>query len=80
MLETALEAEMTEHLGYDKHDAAGRTGGNSHNCTRAKAVLTGLGPVQIELPCDTDASFALQLLHKWQRRLTWRTTSCWHYR
>ena len=31
VLETVLEAEMTEHLGYDKHDPAGRTGGNSRN-------------------------------------------------
>jgi Transposase, Mutator family len=36
VLETALEAEMGEHLGYDKHEVAGRTGGNSRNGTRAK--------------------------------------------
>ena len=35
VLETALDAEMTEHLGYDKHDAAGRGSGNSRNGTRA---------------------------------------------
>jgi hypothetical protein len=43
VLETALEAEMSEHLGYDKHDVAGRTGGNSRNGTRAKTVLTRSG-------------------------------------
>jgi transposase-like protein len=35
VLETALEAEMSDHLGYGKHDAAGRNGGNSRNGTRA---------------------------------------------
>ena len=40
MLETALEAEMAEHLGYDKHDPMGRNGGNSRNGTRTKTVLT----------------------------------------
>ncbi|EUA31612.1 transposase, Mutator family protein [Mycobacterium intracellulare 1956] len=40
VLETALDAEMAEHLGYDKHDPAGRGSGNSRNGTRAKTVLT----------------------------------------
>ncbi|MFH9355754.1 transposase, partial [Kitasatospora sp. NPDC017646] len=40
VLETALDAEMTEHLGYEKHDAAGRGSGNSRNGTRSKTVLT----------------------------------------
>jgi putative transposase len=70
VLETALEAEMSEHLGYDKHDVAGRTGGNSRNGTRAKTVLTEIGPVQIEVPRDTDASFTPQIVRKRQRRLT----------
>jgi putative transposase len=70
VLETALEAEMTEHLGYDKHDPAGRTGGNSRNGTRSKTVLTEIGPVQIEVPRDIDASFTPQIVRKRQRRLT----------
>ena len=48
VLETALEAEMSEHLGYDKHDPAGRNRGNSRNGTRPKTVLTEIGPVEIE--------------------------------
>ena len=40
VLETALDEEMAEHLGYDKHDPAGRNLGNSRNGTRAKTVLT----------------------------------------
>ena len=50
VLEAGLEAEMTAHLGYDKHDAAGRDRGNSRNGTRSKTVLTEVGPVRIEVP------------------------------
>ena len=61
---------MSEHLGYDKHDWPGATGGNSRNGTRAKTVLTEIGPVQIEVPRDSDASFDPQIVRKRQRRLT----------
>jgi putative transposase len=70
VLETALEAEMTEHLGYDKHDPAGRGSPNSRNGTRAKTVFTEIGPVQIEVPRDTESSFEPQIVRKRQRRLT----------
>ena len=70
MLETALDAEMTEHLGYDKHDPAGRGSGNSRNRTRVKTVLTEIGPVDIEVPRDTNSSFEPQIVKKRQRRLT----------
>jgi transposase-like protein len=40
VLETALNEEMTEHLGYEKHDPAGAGTGNIRNGTRAKTVLT----------------------------------------
>ena len=43
VLETALEAEMTEHLGYDRHDLAGCDGGNSCNGTRAKTCVPQFG-------------------------------------
>ena len=69
VLETALEAEMSEHLGYDKHDPAGRDGANSRNGTRTKTVLTEIGPVQIEVPRDRDASFEPVIVRKRQRRL-----------
>ena len=70
VLETALEAELDEHLGYQAHDAAGRDGGNSRNGTRPKTVLTEIGPVQIEVPRDRDGSFEPQLVRKRQRRLS----------
>jgi transposase-like protein len=69
VLETALEAEMSEHLGYDRHDPAGRDGGNSRNGTRTKTVLTEIGPVEIEVPRDRDASFDPVIVRKRQRRL-----------
>jgi transposase-like protein len=50
VLETALEAELGEHLGYDRHNPAGRDGGNSRKGTRTKTVLTEIGPVEIEVP------------------------------
>ena len=70
VLETALEEEMADHLGYDKHDPVGRNLGNSRNGVRAKTVLTEIGPVEIEVPRDTDASFQPQIVRKRQRRLT----------
>ena len=69
VLETALNAEMSEHLGYDKHDAVGRDGGNSRNGTRTKTVLTEIGPVEIEVPRDRDSSFEPVIVKKRQRRL-----------
>jgi putative transposase len=50
VLEIALDAEMSEHLGYDKHDPMGRNGGISRNGTRTKTVFTEIGPVEIEVP------------------------------
>jgi len=70
LLESALDGEITDHLGYDKHDPAGRDGGNSRNGTRSKIVLTEIGPVSIEVPRDRDGSFEPQLVRKRQRRLT----------
>ena len=68
--ETARQAEMSEHLGYDRHDPASRNGGNSRNFgTRAKTVLTQVGPVQIEVPRDRDGSFEPQIVRERQRRL-----------
>jgi transposase-like protein len=69
VLESSLEGEMDAHLGYGKHDAAGRDGGNSRNGTRAKTVLTEVGPVTIEVPRDRDASFTPKIVRKRQRRL-----------
>jgi putative transposase len=69
VLETALEAEISEHLGYDKHDPMGRNRGNSRNGTRTKTVLTEIGPVDIEVPRDRDATFEPVIVAKRRRRL-----------
>jgi putative transposase len=69
VIETALDEEMADHLGYDKHDPAGRGSGNSRNGTRVKTVLTdNCGPVDIEVPRDRNGSFDPAIVKRWQRR------------
>src|ERR1041384_4318454 len=70
LLESALEGEITDHLGYDKHDPAGKDGGNSRNGKRSKIVLTDVGPVEISVPRDRDGSFEPKIVKKRQKRLT----------
>ena len=70
VIEAAMDGEITDHLGYDKHDPAGKDGGNSRNGTRAKTVLTDVGPVEISVPRDRDGSFEPQIVRKRQRRLS----------
>jgi putative transposase len=69
VIESALEGELDDHLGYAKHDPAGRNGGDSRNGRRGKTVLTDVGPVEIGVPRDRDGSFEPQLVAKHQRRL-----------
>ena len=52
VLERALGEELTEHLGYDRHDPAGRGSGNSRNGTTPKRLLTEVGPVELAVPRD----------------------------
>jgi putative transposase len=70
VLQTALQGEMDAHLGYGKHEPVGRNNGNSRNGTRSKTVVTDVGPVQIEVPRDRDASFTPRMVPKRQRRLS----------
>jgi putative transposase len=67
-LEAALQAEMDEHLGYGKHEPAGRNGGNSRNGKRTKTLLTDVGKVDIEVPRDRDGTFAPAIVPKRARR------------
>jgi putative transposase len=69
VLETGLEVEMEEHLGYAKHAAEGRNHGNSRNGSRSKTVITEIGPVDIDMPRDRDGSFEPATVRKNQRRL-----------
>ncbi|GAA1761680.1 hypothetical protein GCM10009734_82400 [Nonomuraea bangladeshensis] len=68
VLESALEGEITDHLGYDRHDLAGKNSGNSRNGTRSKTVVTDVGPVQVRVPRDVAGTFEPQLVRKRQRR------------
>jgi transposase-like protein len=69
VFESSLEGEMDAHLGYGKHDPAGRDGGNSRNGTRSKTVLTEAGPVELVVPRDREGSFEPKIVRKRQRRL-----------
>jgi|SRR4051794_12737466 len=70
VLESALEGEISDHVGYDKHDPAGRNNGNGRSGTRAETVLTDVGPVEVRVPRDVAGTFEPQLVKKRQRRLT----------
>ncbi|MEU8611279.1 transposase, partial [Actinoplanes sp. NPDC048791] len=70
VVDAALDGEITDHLGYDKGDPAGKNGQNSRNGSRGKTVLTEVGPVDITVPRDRDGSFEPQIVKKRQRRLT----------
>ncbi|MGX1480886.1 UNVERIFIED_CONTAM: transposase-like protein [Streptomyces canus] len=69
LLESALEGEITDHLG-DKHHPAGKNGGNSRSGTRGRTVLTDVGPVEIAVPHDRDGTFEPKIVKKRQKRLS----------
>src|SRR5215211_3575784 len=60
---------MSDHLGYDKHAVEGRNRGNSGNGKRTKTFITEVGPIDINVPRDRDASFEPVIVRKGQRRL-----------
>ena len=65
IVEAALDEELNEHLGYNKHDPVGRGSGNSHNGTRSKTVITdNVGAIDIQVPKDRNGSFEPQLVKK----------------
>jgi putative transposase len=66
LVEKALSAEMAEHLGYEKHEVAGRGSGNSRNGTSEKTLKTESGEMPIEVPRDRNGSFEPQLVKKHQ--------------
>src|SRR3954462_3430570 len=71
VLETALNEELTEHLGYEKNDPAGSVDGNVRNGIRTKTVLTEAnGHVEIEVPRERAGTFEPQIVRKRQRRLS----------
>ena len=69
LIETALDAEMTEHLGYEKHSSDGRGTGNSRNGKTSKRIIAASGEMEIEVPRDRQGDFEPQLVRKRQVRL-----------
>jgi putative transposase len=70
LLERAMAAEMTEHVGYDKHDAIGNNSGNSRNGNSAKTIKGTFGELALETPRDRNGTFEPQIIEKHQRRFT----------
>ena len=71
VVETGLDEEMIEHLGYDKHAPEGRNRENSRNGKRSKTIVTqAAGQVRIEVPRDRDAHVQPAVVKKRQRRLS----------
>jgi len=69
VLQTGLEVELADHLGYEPYDPAGRGSGNSRNGTSRKKVTTDVGDVELAVPRDRNGTFEPQTVPKHQRRL-----------
>lgn len=70
LLERAMAAEMTAHVGYEKHDVAGNNSGNSRNGNSAKTLKGSFGTMAIEVPRDRNGTFEPQIIEKHQTRFT----------
>jgi len=68
VLERALNAELTEHVGYEKHDPAGYNSGNSRNGTTKKTLKGEFGEMELETPRDRNGSFEPRIVSKGQTR------------
>jgi hypothetical protein len=69
LLERAMQVELTEHLGYEKHSPAGDNSGNSRNGTSEKTLKGDFGSVPIEVPRDRNSSFEPKIIPKGKTRL-----------
>ena len=70
VVETALDAELTDHLGYDKNNPAGNGSGNSRNGKSKKRLKGDHGDIELDTPRDRDGTFEPQIVKKGQSRLT----------
>jgi putative transposase len=70
LVERAMDAELTHHLGYEKHDTAGRGSGNSRNGTSRKKLKGDFGEAEIEVPRDRNGTFTPQIVAPHQRRFS----------
>jgi transposase-like protein len=69
-VETALNEELNDHLGYEKHDSKGRGSGNSRNGYSSKILKGDMGEVTVDTPRDRNGDFEPQFVAKGQTRLT----------
>ena len=69
VLEAGLQAELTDHLGYEKHDRVGYGSGNSRNGVTPKRLGTEVGDIDLVTPRDRNGSFEPRLVPKGERRL-----------
>jgi len=69
VLERALDEELTDELGYERHDPAGRGSGNSRNGASSKTVLTDIGAVELDIPRDRNGDFEPKIVPKGTTRL-----------
>ena len=69
MAERILEAELTDHLGYEKHAPDGRNRGNSRNGKTTKTLKDDKGDLPVEIPRDREGSFDPKLIRKYQTRV-----------
>lgn len=67
LVEQAMGAELTDHLGYEKHEIGEKPGANRRNGTSDKTVRTDQGPMNIEVPRDREGSFEPKIIEKHQR-------------
>jgi putative transposase len=70
LLERAMKAELTAHLGYGKHDPAGYNSGNSRNGTTKKKLKGDFGEMELETPRDREGTFEPKIVSKGQTRFT----------
>ena len=70
LLERAMTAEMTAHVGYEKHDSTGNNSGNSRNGKSSKTIKGSFGTMALELPRDRNGTFEPQIIEKHQTRFT----------
>jgi putative transposase len=70
LLERAMQAEMTEHLGYEKHDSVGHNSGNSRNGATTKTLKGDFGELPLETPRDRNGSYEPKIIGKGQTRFT----------
>lgn len=68
LLERAMNAELTEHVGYEKHDPAGYNSGNSRNGVTKKKLKGDFGEMELETPRDRNGSFEPTIVSKGQTR------------